>query len=354
MATHRNTENNRWVSKPEGSTWGDFGSDDVLGRLNLLTPDKVREGFAEVRDYRTFSLSLPLTLPGGTVLNPNRLPPVHRPNLRNGLVNANCQVSQVHEGATDVLNDDLVVLHNQYSTQWDSLAHAGSMFDADGDGVPEPVYYNGYRAGTDVHSPERPEDCSVTDPSTSTADFGPLGIHSMAQHPIQGRAVLVDLEKHLGRDRKPVGFDDLQQIINEDQLDIRPGDIMVVHTGFATELMAMGGKPDSQKLESLGAGLDGRDQRLLQWITDVGIAAIAADNTAVELYPALPVEGPAAILPLHEHCLFKLGVPLGELWYTQDLAHALREAGRSAFLLTAPPLHLPGAAGSPLNPIATI
>lgn len=32
----------RWRRRPEGSTWGDYGPDDELGRLNLLTPEKVR------------------------------------------------------------------------------------------------------------------------------------------------------------------------------------------------------------------------------------------------------------------------------------------------------------------------
>jgi hypothetical protein len=38
----------------------------------------------------------------------------------------------------------------QYSTQWDSLAHVGALFDADGDGVAERVYYNGFRAGAEI------------------------------------------------------------------------------------------------------------------------------------------------------------------------------------------------------------
>ena len=46
-----------------------------------------------------------------------------------------------------MLSDDLAILHLQYSTQWDGLAHAGSMFDANGDGLPEALYYNGYAAG---------------------------------------------------------------------------------------------------------------------------------------------------------------------------------------------------------------
>ena len=60
------------------------------------------------------------------------------------------------------------------------------------------------------------------------------------------------------------------------------------------------------------------------------------------------------MMPLHEHCLFKLGVHLGELWHFAPLARALAERGRNRFLLTAPPLRLPGSVGSPVSPIATI
>jgi len=43
-----------------------------------------------------------------------------------------------------VVCDDQVMLTLQYSTQWDSLSHVGQMFDADGDGKPEDVFYNGF------------------------------------------------------------------------------------------------------------------------------------------------------------------------------------------------------------------
>src|SRR5258707_12937699 len=52
------TRNPRWTHRPPGSTWGDFGPDDQLGRLNLLTKEKVLQGIAEVREGRTFCLSL--------------------------------------------------------------------------------------------------------------------------------------------------------------------------------------------------------------------------------------------------------------------------------------------------------
>jgi len=68
-------DNSRWKRRPAGSTWGDWGPDDELGRLNLLTPAKVKEGVAEVREGKAFCLSLPLDYPGGTVVNARRHPP---------------------------------------------------------------------------------------------------------------------------------------------------------------------------------------------------------------------------------------------------------------------------------------
>ena len=58
-------------------------------------------------------------------------------------------------------------------------------------------------------------------------------------------------------------------------------------------------------------------------------------------------------LPIHNKCLFRLGVPLGELWYLEELAGWLSANGRNRFFLTAPPLRLTGAVGSPVTPVAT-
>src|SRR3546814_18228613 len=60
-----------------------------------------------------------------------------------------------HPGVTDVICDDYVVLYTQYSTQWDSFAHVGSMFDVHGTGEPVPVYYNGYAGGEHIQGASR-------------------------------------------------------------------------------------------------------------------------------------------------------------------------------------------------------
>lgn len=346
----------RWKRRPEGSNWGDFGPDDQRGRLNLLTADNVLRAVAEVRTGETFCLSLPLDYPGGSVLNPNRHAPVLRPTLRHGAVNFNFLLDKHSAGRTDVLSDDLAVLHLQYSTQWDSLAHAGSRFDADADGWPEAVYYNGYRAGVDITGPADAADAGVPNgpAGASTSCARALGIENMARSCVQGRGVLLDLQAHVGAGRVLVGYDAFMRALEHDGMEVEVGDLLCLHTGFADVVMGMHGRPDADILNNTGAVLDGRDDRLLQWITDSGVAAIAADNYAVESYPAREGGACCAALPLHEHCLFRLGVHLGELWLLGPLARRLRKEGRYRFLLTAPPLNLPGAVGSPVTPVATI
>ena len=335
----------RWIHRPPGSTWGDFGPDDQLGRLNLVTQEKVRQGVAEVREGRTFCLSLPLDYPGGNVLNPRRYPPQLRPTIRNGKPNMNYALRCDDPALTDVVCDDQVLLTLQYSTQWDSLAHVGQMFDVDGDGVPEDVYYNGFRAGVDVAGPED------GDPPGARR----LGIETMAAACVQGRAVMIDLEAHFGATGKLIGYDDLRRVLEQDRVEVEPGDFVCLRTGFAERLLEMRKQPDPDRLQATSVALDGRDEALLDWITQTGLVALIADNYAVEAHPARACSGArCASLPLHAHCLFRLGVFLGEMWYLTELADWLRANGRNRFLLTAPPLRLPGAVGSPATPVATV
>lgn len=337
---------NRWKHRPEGSNWGDFGPEDQLGRVNLLTAERVRRAAEEVKQGLNFCLSLPLDYPGGAILNPRRHPPQLSPTYLDDNAYMNFPLERVDPNNNDVVSDDQVRITLQYSTQWDSLAHVGAWFDADGDGETEKVYYNGYRAGEHVLGP----DDGVGEHVGARA----LSVDNFAAKPLQGRGVLVDLGHHFGRERKVVTLDDLQRVMDADGVEVEAGDILVLRTGFTEMILEMDKQPDKDLLDRSCAALDGRDERLLQWITDKEIVAIAADNYAVEQFPAGPKDGRRPALPLHELCLFKLGVPLGELWYLKDLAEWLRDNKRNRFLLTAPPLRLPGAVGSPVTPVATV
>ncbi len=350
MKTHR------WKQRPEGSTWGDFGADDQIGRLNLLTAERRLAAIAEVHTGESFCLSLPLDYPGGTLLNENRHPPVLRPCLRHGGVNMNFQMHDRNPLSNDVLSDDLAILHLQYSTQWDGLAHVGALFDVNGDGRPVPVYYNGYRAGVDIRAPESTDDCGFPADGNpeSTCGADALGIERMAATAVQGRGVLIDLHHHLGVKRSRVSMGLLREIMQTDGVTVETGDMLCLHTGFSQLILDMKKSPDPAVLHNSCAVLDGGDPELQAWITETGVAVIAADNYAVEDFPADLPNPCCSLLPLHHHCIFRLGVHLGELWYLTPLAKRLRELKRSRFLLTAPPLRLPGAVGSPVTPVATV
>jgi kynurenine formamidase len=143
--------------------------------------------------------------------------------------------------------------------------------------------------------------------------------------------------------------------MDADGVVVEPGDMLVVHTGFATKVLEWERDPDPVKIHTTCAYLDARDPALLEWIADSQISALIADNYAVEgLTGRDPDQSRHSFLPIHHLCLFRLGIPLGELWYLDELATWLRGHDRSRFLLTAPPLRLPGVAGSPVTPIATV
>jgi kynurenine formamidase len=347
--------NPRWKLRPKGSTWGDFGVDDQLGRLNLLTPEKVLQGIAEVKLGKSFCLSLPLDYPGGNVLSPRRFPPKLAPTMRGDKPNMAFPLSKEDPRLVDVACDDLVVMHLQYSTQWDSLAHVGAQFDVDGDGKPEMVFYNGFRAGEDVVGPIDYRDGGEIKIGEHVG-AKKLGIENVATTCVQGRGVMVDLEAHYGREKSTTSYDDLMRVIEKDDVIVEKGDMVCLRTGFADVLLELNRNPDAHTVHNVCAALDGTDEKLLQWITDSGIVAIFADNYAVERLPRIrPCEHDHCEgAPLHMHCLFRLGVYLGEMWLLSELADWLRANKRSRFLLTAPPLRLPGAVGSPATPVATV
>jgi len=335
MAQHR------WTVRPPRSNWGDFGPDDRLGTLNYLQPEQRLAAVQEIREGRSFSLSLPLDVPRAPVLNPRRKGPSIRPAEKNGVPFYNYPLARDVPGATDVISDDRVTLSPQYSTQWDALGHVGSLFDPHGTGQPVPTGYNGFR---------------ISDPPADPADFRgtrDLSIAPMATHGIQGRGVLVDLRRHFGDAFRLVSHAELMDVMRKDGVTLRPGDVLCLHTGLADLALTL---PDDQqeRLRDSCCVLDGNDAELLAWIADSRIAAIAADNHAVERRNHTLPGGPGPLLPLHEQCLFKLGLPLGELWYLTELAGWLHANGRNAFFLTAAPLHLPGLVGAPVNPIATV
>ena len=341
----------RWSSRPPGANWGDFGPDDQIGRLNLITPERRRAAAAEVREGLAFCLSLPLDCPRQQ-FNPRRFPPAHAWSMRGEDPVANYPYARAFPGMKEVVCDDRVTLSLQYSTQWDALCHMGCLHD-DGAGGEDITYYNGFRANRDVRGPYD----YLHDRAEQPGPYGALalGIERLAETGLQARGVMIDLAAHVGPGRVAVGYDRLMRILEADKVVVEPGDVLCLRTGFDRALLAQYADPSIVLDPHQCAGLDGFDDRLLQWVADSGCAALVADNEAVEVSPDFERATPDGIrVPLHNLCLFKLGIPLGEFFLLSELADWLRAHGRSRFLFTAPPLRLPGAVGSPVTGVGTV
>jgi kynurenine formamidase len=343
----------RWTRRPDGSNWGDFGPDDEIGRLNLLTEAHLCAAAKEVREGKNFCLSLPLDCPRNVSLNPRRFSPVLEFSRRGDEPVCGWPMDRIHPGQTDVICDDRVTLSTQYSTQWDALCHIGQVYDAHGHGVRAATFYNGFHSNVHI--------CGPVDYQHGNAPVdGPygarkLGIDTLAQTCMQGRGVMIDLHAHFGLASHAVSFAELEHIMQIDKVEVGEGDFVCFRTGFDRALMERYDDASAPFDPHACAGLDGRDRRLLEWVTDSGLVALISDNEAVEVLPdPKSYEGIGSRIPLHEHCLFKLGIPLGEMFLLSDLADWLRAADRSRFLLTAPPLRLPGAVGSPVTGVATV
>ena len=342
----------RWTHRPDGSNWGEFGPDDQLGRLNLITPERRRAAAAEVREGIAFCLSLPLDCPA-VPINPRRFPPEFSFSMRGEDPAFNYPYGKLFDGVKDCVCDDRVQLTLQYSTQWDALCHMGFLYDAHGDGEERVTYYNGFRANDHVRGPKDylADDAALGGPYGARA----LGIENFAQAAIQARGVMVDFHAHVGLEAVGIGYDKLMRIFEADGVEIEPGDVLCMRTGFDRALLAQYADPSRPVDPHKVSGLDGFDDKLLQWIEDSGVAALVSDNEAVETMPDFKrtTEHGSAV-PLHNKCLFRLGIPLGELFLLSDLADWLRANNRCRFLFTAPPLRLPGAAGSPVTGVGTV
>src|ERR1700741_2009397 len=180
--------NRRWSRRPEGSNWGDFGPDDQIGRLNLITPERRRAAATEVREGIAFCLSLPLDCPR-VQLNPRRFPPQMGFSMRGEDPAMNYPYDRGFPGMKESVCDDKVTLSLQYSTQWDALCHMGCLYDARGEGE-EVTYYNGFHAHDDVKGPVD----YLHDHAAKDGPYGAqaLGIERIAETGLQARGVMID------------------------------------------------------------------------------------------------------------------------------------------------------------------
>lgn len=290
--------------------WTAFGPEDDVGRIGLLDGEAACRGASEVRRGAVFNLSLPLNLPDPS-LAPGRRPYTHHVGPR----------------SRNVQDDYLDGFFLQASSQWDGLRHVRAR---------EFGFFGG--RGTE-----------------GQADDADLGIDKWAEHGIAGRGVLLDADRYFAargrplpaRAGVPITVADLQGMLAAQQVTLESGDVLLLRTGFADAYLtaAPDQRPDwAAKLDCPGLHAG---EEMAEFLWDSGVAAVAADNPAVEVIPGDPRAG-----SLHRRLIPLLGFALGELFRLGPLAADCAQDGRYTCMLTAVPLNVPGGIGSPANAVA--
>lgn len=297
----------------EMNNWGKWGAEDERGATNYITPEAIVEAAKLITKGKVFSLAIPIER-GGPIFA-TRNPPHHFMSA----TGTDAMLGPNANSSTVAFTDDYIHMPLQGSTQWDALPHA---------------YYNGkFYNGFPL---------SVVTASGAQK----LGLEKVRDRFV-GRAVLIDVVAYKGGSIPPgygITRADIEGALAKQKATVKTGDIVIVRTGAVPHFYAL---PFAERA-NWATVQTGITKDVVPWIRDKQIAAIAADNLGVEQAPN--AEGKN--WNLHGNILRDLGVFLGEIWWLEDLAADCAQDGRYEFFLSAQPLYIPGAVGSPLNPMA--
>jgi kynurenine formamidase len=201
----------------------------------------------------------------------------------------------------------------QVGTQFDGLGHIGV-----GD-----LFYNG----------------------NDRADFSrgdgllKLGVENVGA--LATRGVLVDVAALKGVALLEGGYEitlaDLRGALERQRTEIRPGDVVLVHTGWGSLWLT-----DNAKF---GASAPGIGLDAAQYLVEREVVLVGSDTWSMEVVP-----NPNAELqfPVHQLLIPRNGIYIFENLVTEELA---RDAAYE-FAFFFAPLKLKGASGSPGNPLA--
>jgi kynurenine formamidase len=286
--------------------WQRWGEDDERGALNHIGSVQVQGAAALVRSGRVLSLAQPLS--------PRTPVPRHRAGIQHfmGRDGGDYAAGARRPGGFQFA-EDTVVLPLHIGTHIDALCHA--WYDD--------ALYNGFPgSGT-----------------RSTSGATRCGTDKMG--PVVGRGVLLDVASVHGGplpDGVAIRPRDLEQAMKRAGVGIGNGDIVVIRAGWAEHQ----GRADNVSFD----GEPGLDIDSAVWLAEREIAALGADNFAVEVIPFAQ----GTVFPVHQRLIRDFGIPLME----GLLLHELATTGCHEFLFVASPLPVVGGTGSPINPIAIL
>lgn len=306
---------------PSGASWGMFPEDPERGMANFAGPQHVLDAVAAVARGAVFSLDYALDAFDPPMARARKAPQHEL-------------LSSHPEARDDVLREFFL----QATSQVDGLRHRR----ASGHG-----FYNG--VADDCIRPGNPA----------------LGVQRWAEKPIAGRGIVIDIEGLLAaegrlldhRSGPALEVDLLDQALHAQGAQVRSGDLVLVHTGWARWFLDADIEVRAEVRAARKATGFRQSLELPAWLWDHQVALFATDTFAVEVLPVAPDSpyhdtAPEDAGMMHQELIAKLGAPLGELWNLTDLVADSRRTGRWDALVVVKPLHLVGGVGSPPNATA--
>lgn len=294
----------------ERRNWNRWGSDDELGALNLITPEKRLQAAGLVRSGDVVPLGRPLMKDTNL---PNSRPALH-------FMDAEPQ------GGGGGWSNDFVALpiHGISFTHLDALCH-----NWDDDGM-----FNG----------RSPEDVLAF----KGASYG--SIDKWAQG-IVTRGVLIDVPRHRGTPHvtqdDPVHGWEIEEICAANNIDVGPGDAVAVYSGREAWSREHGLQWGSVKTDEGKPLRPGLHASCLEFLRDHDSSVLVWD-----MMDMLPNQ---VDLPWSVHgAIFAFGLALVDNALLEPLAAVCAERGSYEFMFAVNPLNVPGATGSPVNPMAIL
>lgn len=230
-----------------------WGPDDTLGSANLVTPERTKEALKLVKQGR--SVPLGIVVSAKTPAFPPRTfsLQVVQPNQQGGQ-------KLTAFGYPGNYNDDIVQTWVGIGSQLDGLGHLGEGG----------LYYN----------------CLKDEEISAITGLKKLGTHAVP--PLVGRAVVLDMAKHAGKEFLAAGDHfgeaEIKAAAASQGVTIGEGDIVLFHTGWTDAKLASapaewgGGEP--------GLAVDGA-----RYLASLNVMAVGADTWGVEPVPAKPGDG---------------------------------------------------------------
>jgi kynurenine formamidase len=301
------------------SNWGRWGDDDQLGALNLVGPEEVRRAAGLVRKGKPISLTLPYDQrgpqSGGFRSNPQLF------TTTTGLDHITGTQDPLPGGFGPArgfgFSDDVLLMPTQSGTQWDALSHIfweGQM-------------WNGRSAQ-----------------HVTTQGAAANGIENYSGRIVM-RGVLADVPAHRRVDSLPPGEaitrDEVEAILGAHGLTVRPGDALLVRTGFMAARRGRWG-------DYAGGPSPGLSLHMAPWLHEHDIAAVATDTWGVEVRP----NEIGYFQPLHVVSLVHSGIAFGEMFDLDVLAADCAQDGVYEFMFVASPLPVTGGSGAPVSALA--